>query len=872
MSQKNCTSLSKEALLCFGLIREKRLGRFFLYLCSFYKEYEQKANKMKVLKFGGTSMGSVEGLQKVVAIVRKAVVLDAQVWVVVSAMEGVTNKLLELCQCAASANKKYLKDLEKLSDRHLLTFRKLCGKEQREEEKHLLKYFESLQEWLQGVYLLREASSRSLDLISSFGERLSARMLTFYLQSQECKANYLDARALFRTEKRLGATEVNTKRTYENIKRYYKRNRGLHIVTGYIASNEERVTTTLGRGGSDYTATLIAAALQAEEVEIWTDVDGIMTANPRAVPEAYTLSELSYEETLEMAHFGAKVIYPRAIYPASEKSIPIRIRNTFSPSFSGTYISAKPSEMPYLIRNLSAVSPVALIRVLGSPLISCTDMEARCLRSLAQVSVPIILLSQGSAAYALTFVVRGETAKLARETLEQTFATELQRRAIKHVQCQEGYGLVAAIGKHMLETPGIAACIFGALVRRNINVKMTVQGTSDLSFSIVVAKEQIKEALSALHNAFFLPDHREISVFLVGVGLIGSELLAQFAKIEARSTQKKATQFVLKGVANSRKMCLTRVGIPFEKAINRLETAEPYDLSEFVEAVKDMRAEGSLFVDCTSSETVVEKYALLLQSGTSIVTPNKRAFSGSRSMYKKLQLVSATHFTSCFYETTVGAGLPVLSTLRDLIASGDKILKIEGVLSGTFSYIFNRFDEGGDFCELIKEAKAKGLTEPDPREDLKGTDVARKLLILAREAGYLLKMEDISLTSCLPLDILASESLDDFYEGLRAYVPLLEQQRKAVQAEGKHLCFLASFEPPNKARIELSAVDKSHPCYVLSGEDNIVAFTTSRYKQRPLIVRGPGAGASVTAAGLLADIIKASEKVATHYYPFRNLT
>ena len=350
---------------------------------------------MKVMKFGGTSMGSVESIQAVATIVKKAVASNMQVWVVVSAMEGVTNALFELSHCAAAANKKYLKDLEQLSERHMFTFYQLCGKEYTEAEEHLRKYLESLKEWLHGVYLLREASPRSLDLISSFGERLSARILTSYLHFLEEEANYLDARTLFRTEERLGATQIDTKRTYENVRRYYRRHKGLQVVTGYIASNADRVTTTLGRGGSDYTSTLIASALRAEEVEIWTDVDGIMTANPRIVPEAYALPELSYEETLEMAHFGAKVIYPRAVYPVVEKNIPIRIRNTFSPSFSGTYISDRPVEVPYLIRNLSAISPVSLIEVKGSPLVSCADLEARCLLILRQAHVSIIILSQG---------------------------------------------------------------------------------------------------------------------------------------------------------------------------------------------------------------------------------------------------------------------------------------------------------------------------------------------------------------------------------------------------------------------------------------------------------------------------------------------
>ena len=472
----------------------------------------------------------------------------------------------------------------------------------------------------------------------------------------------------------------------------------------------------------------------------------------------------------------------------------------------------------------------------------------------------------------MIFVVRSKEAALVETVLKQAFVDELKRKSIQRIYRQDGYGLVAVIGKHMLETPGIAACLFGALIRRNINVKMIVQGISDLSLSIVVTEEQLKNTLNALHNAFFLPDRREASIFLVGLGMIGTELLTQLAKLQTYDTQKRATRFVLKGIANSRKMCLASEGIPFERAADRLAVADSCDLLAFVEGIKNMQAEGSLFVDCTSSDKVVELYTLLLRLGIPVVTPNKRGFSGSMSQYKKIQKTAATHFTTFFYETTVGAGLPVLSTLRDLRASGDRILKIEGVLSGTFSYIFNQFNQGANFFQLLEKAQAKGLTEPDPREDLKGTDVVRKLLILVREAGYALEMENISLTSCLPSYLFKEKSLSNFYKGLREYIPQLEQQRETARASGKRLCFLAGFEAPKKAWIRLSTVSETHPCYSLSGEENVVIFTTSRYSSQSLIVRGPGAGASVTAAGLLADIIKASDTAATHYYPFRNLT
>lgn len=824
---------------------------------------------MKILKFGGTSVGSAENMRRVAAIVEDYQKKGSEIALVVSAMSGVTNRLIALGGVAVSGDESYLVELERLRTLHNDTLKQLNDGKLHPEGRDIIdKHFSELKDLLHGVFLIKELSPRSLDLIQSFGERLSANLITLFLQKKGLQATCLDTRKVIKTDSHFGNAKVNFRETNALIRDYFEHTKGVVVATGFIASTDHNETTTLGRGGSDYTASILAAALEAEEVEIWTDVDGVMTADPRKVKEAYSMTRLSYVEAMEMSHFGAKVIYPPTLQPAISKKIPLRIKNTFNPEFEGTLVTQHGDGKKFPVKGVSSIEEISLVSLIGSGMVGVPGVASRLFGALARKGVNVVLITQASSEHSITFAVSPKEGVVAREVLKEEFAVELKSREIDRVEAEDNLSVVAVIGENMKNTPGIAGKLFQAFGRNGINVVAIAQGSSELNVSVVINKPNLSKALNSLHETFFLSDRKSLNIFLVGTGLIGGTLINQIKAQAAYLLEERSLKINLAGIANSRHMAFAEGGIDLEnwKALVD-KPGKGTDLKVFIEQMKQMNLANSVFIDCTSSANVIEFYEDILKSSISIVTPNKLANSGPYAYYEKLRKTAAKHGVKFMYETNVGAGLPVINTLSDLKHSGDKILKIEGILSGTLSYIFNSFKEGVPFSEVVKEAKARGLTEPDPRDDLNGMDVARKILILSREAGLKLDLKDVKLDPILSESCFKAKDINSFFAELKKEDERLEKRRQKAAAEGKKLRYIAKVED-GKAIVSLQAVDADHPFYSLSGSDNIISFTTQRYFERPLVVKGPGAGAEVTSAGVFAEIISISNHFIQDNYKF----
>ena len=610
--------------------------------------------------------------------------------------------------------------------------------------------------------------------------------------------------------------------------------------------------------GSDYTAAIIAAALDAKEIEIWTDVDGVLTADPRKVKSAYSLPSLTFNEAMEMSHFGAKVIYPPTLQPAVAKKIPLRIRNTFNTQFEGTRISESTEEDTFLVKGISSIEQVSLISVTGSGMIGVPGVASRLFGSLADQKVNVILITQASSEHSITFAVKPEEAQAARKAIKTAFEFEISRGRIDDIKVENDLSVLAVIGENMRNTPGISAKMFTALGRNGINVVAIAQGSSELNLSIVIGFSNLTKALNVLHEAFFLSNQKQVNLFMAGTGLIGSTLLRQIRQKLNDLKNEQNISINLVGIVNSRHKHFNEDGIDLKDWKDKIDyPGRRTNFQAFVDQMLKMNMPNSVFIDCTSSQDVVEHYQRILASNISIVTPNKLANSSSQEMYHLLKKTAFDHGVKFLYETNVGAGLPIISTMSDLRNSGDEILEIEGILSGTISYIFNSFTGDKKFSDVVKEAKEKGLTEPDPRDDLNGMDVARKILILSREAGYDLELSDVKIDPILPPSCFNAPDVSTFFKELEKIDSRLEQLKKDANADGKVLRYIASMKS-GKASIKLEKVDAEHPFYNLFVSDNIVLFTTKRYNERPLVVKGPGAGAEVTAAGVFAEIISIS--------------
>ncbi|HVD96663.1 MAG TPA: bifunctional aspartate kinase/homoserine dehydrogenase I [Cytophagaceae bacterium] len=814
---------------------------------------------MKVLKFGGTSVGSVEAMRNVAEILLQNKKEKNQFAVVFSAMSGITNLLIETGKKASVSDISYKDTLKTIEQKHITTVKSLIDvKVQSRVVAYIKTLTNELEDLLHGVYLLKELSPRTSDLIVSFGERFSTYIMAEFINQSGLACEMLDARKLVQTNDEFGYAKVNFKATDKNIKDYFKDKKLAQIITGFIASTEKGETTTLGRGGSDYTASIFGAALDADIIEIWTDVDGMMTADPRKVKQAFTLPAISYVEAMEISHFGAKVIYPPTLQPAFNKKIPIAIRNTFNASFPGTIISEKTTNDSFMIKGVSSIENISLLTLQGSGLQGVSGVSARLFSSLAKQRTNVILITQASSEYSICFAIDAKETKRAKEAIEEEFAPEMAAKKIDKVVVKENLSIVAIVGDNMKNTPGISGKLFAALGKNNINVIAIAQGSSELNLSVVIEQVNISKALNALHESFFLSDVKTINLFVVGLGLIGNTLLKQIQKQSAHLQKDKLIKINVVGITNSKKMLFSEGGISLSSWKEKLEEkGEKANMKEFVNRLRKMNLQNSVFIDNTSSKDVVDFYEEILGSRISVVTPNKVANSGPYKNYKKLHNLAFNNGIKFLYETNVGAGLPVINTLQDLILSGDKVLKIEGVLSGTLSYIFNTYKGDKKFSDVVKEAKEKGYTEPDPRDDLNGKDVARKILILSREAGYELEFDDIKVENILPEPCVKAKTVEDFFAQLEKHNDVFAKRRDEAEKKGKVLRFIAKMEN-GKAGITLEAVDTNHPFYSLSGSDNMISYTTERYKDRPVVIKGPGAGAEVTAAGVFADIIRIS--------------
>ncbi len=812
---------------------------------------------MKVLKFGGSSVAKPERIRAIVEILNSYYADGEHFTVVFSAFGGVTDMLIEMSELAAKGEEDYQNLFDAFSERHTLAVKDLLSEEyQKEVLPQLDRNHEVLRNLLHGIYLVREASPRTMDYVLSFGERNSAFIISYVLRQAGIKAAYLDARKVIKTDKQFNSAKVDFDVTYDKIHTYYTEHPEIQIVTGFIASAKGGLTTTLGRGGSDYTASLLAAGLGAKVIEIWTDVDGVLTADPRKVKKAFTIENMTYAEAMEMSHFGAKVIYPPTLQPALKKQIPLYIKNTFNPNYRGTYISGQSDPEGTPVKGISSIGDVALLTLSGSGLFGVHGIAARLFSSLAQAEINIILITQGSSEHAISFAIQPKFAKKAKRYVEEAFQYEIDRGVVDPIKIEEDLSVVAIIGENMRYRTGISGRLFQALGKNGINIIAIAQGSSELNISVVIPKTDETKALNALHEAFFLSDTQELHVFMVGVGLIGSTLLKQLKEQTAFLLEKRSLEIKVVGLANTKKMIFDSEGIDLDNWKESLDQSEQVsDLPIFIAEMKNRNLTNSIFIDNTANETVASYYESILDHSISVSTPNKIATSSSFLQYQRLKTIANKRGVAFRYETNVGAGLPVISTLNDLIESGDQILGIEGVLSGSLSFIFNQFDGSRPFSEIVQEARERGYTEPDPRVDLSGKDVRRKILILAREAGWPLEQDDVEIESILPQAVQEASSVEDFFTQLAAHDDHFEQLRLEAEKANKMLRVIASLDENGKANIQLAAVENSSPFYFLSGSDNMIVFTTGRYKDRPLVVRGPGAGAEVTAAGVFAEII-----------------
>ena len=815
---------------------------------------------MRVLKFGGTSVANAERLRQVTDIVSNQYAEDTKLCIVVSAFSGMTDLLLNTVQQAEAGDPEYLKSSEQfISKAHSVAKELLDTSMYEEIIDELNSNHQNFKNLLAGVSLIKEASPKTKDFVVSFGERNCAFILSQYMKAIGLPAEYIDARKVIKTDNNFGSAIVDFGLTNKLIKERLSSDDAIYIATGFIGSEKESgVTTTLGRGGSDYSAAIFAAALGADELQIWTDVDGVLTSDPRVVNRAYPIPELSYLEAAEMSHFGAKVLYAPTIRPVKEKNIPTRIKNTFNPKHKGTLIHDSVSESSGIISGLSSIKDVTLISLEGSGMQGIPGMAYRLFKSMADGKINIIMITQASSEHSICIAIKSSNTAKAKSLIDKEFEAESTRGLIEPTKLTEDLCLLAVVGENMKNSPGVSGRLFDTLGKNGINVEAIAQGSSELNITFAVHKKDEAKALNAVHDAFFLSEYKQVHLFIVGVGLIGSTLLHQIRDHFPDIKENSKIELFLNGLSNSRKMEFSEEGIPFDNFEEVLETAEETaDISQFIDKMIEMNFPYAVFVDNTASKLIPEHYHRIIENNIAISTPNKIALSSSLNKYKKLKALSGSKNIPLNFETNVGAGLPVISTLKSLTTTGDKITSLEAVLSGSVSFIFNNFSSDKKFIDVVKEAQAKGLTEPDPRDDLSGSDVKRKILILAREAGFDLEESDVTIKPILSEACLKAETVEDFYTELEKDSDRFTEMAKTAESQGEKLRFIASYKD-GRGTISLQSVKSTNPFYALSGSDNMIVFYSKRYNETPLVVRGPGAGAAVTSAGLLAEILNMS--------------
>jgi bifunctional aspartokinase / homoserine dehydrogenase 1 len=805
---------------------------------------------MKVLKFGGTSVGSPERIRGVKKIIESQ---NSPCLVVVSAFQGVTDDLKYLSELASDRDDEYENLLEKIISKHIeFTKQLITGNKQNAVIKSIKSISDDLKETLNGIYLLRELSKHSLDQTLSTGEILSSLIISNVID--DCQL--IDSRKFIKTDSNYGFANVDFIKTDSLIEKSLTGSRKRIIAPGFIASNEREETTTLGRGGSDYSASIFAAALNAEVLEIWTDVDGFMTADPKKVEKAYAIETLTYSEAIELSHFGARVIYTPTLRPVYKKNIPIIVLNTFNPGSKGTIISNKPnSNNKSPIKGISSIDHIDLITLQGTGMVGVSGTSMRLFGALARKNINIILITQASSEYSITFAVSPSDSVIASDAINEEFKIEIEHNNELKILIEKNLSIIAIVGERMKNTPGISATLFRSLGRNGINVIATAQGSSELNISVVIKNESLKKALNVIHDGFFLSRFKEMYLFIAGTGLVGTSLMKQLQKQYSTLVTEHNLKINLIGVTNSRKMLIDKKGISLDDYKEMLKTSgEKGDIAAFIQQMTKLNLRNAVFIDCTADEDVASRYGEILSKYVSIVAANKIACSSEQSYYQQLKSIASERGVRFMYETTVGAGLPIIKTINDLVLSGDKILKVEAVLSGTMNFIFNELGPEMPLSSAIRKAREKGYSEPDPRVDLSGTDVVRKIMILAREAGYAIEKEDVVVKMFLPDECFKGD-LNNFFEKVKEFDAEFEQKRKELTSKNLKWRFFATMEL-GKAKVELLTIGSEHPSFNLEGSNNIILLTTNRYNELPMVIKGYGAGADVTAAGVFADLMR----------------
>jgi aspartokinase/homoserine dehydrogenase 1 len=808
---------------------------------------------MKVLKFGGSSVANSENIKKVLAIVANES-KNQKIAVVVSAFGKTTDNLLAAAKDALVDIAQAKKKLEVIKNLHYQVIDDLISANKEEVLEIVSALLDRLSSIYEGVFLLQELSHKTLAKVSSFGERLSSFIIA-NAGKELFDVAHKESRALISTNNDYLNAQINFKITNENITSFFNKNKHQVVVLGgFISSNIAGETTTLGRGGSDFSASIFAAALNAVELQIWTDVPGMFTANPRVVKQAYPISEISYEEAMELSHFGAKVLYPPTIQPSLRKKIPIRIKNTFDPESAGTLICSNPNNSDE-VKGISHIEEISLITLEGGGMIGIPGFSKRLFETLSLEKINVVFITQASSEHSICVGIYENDAEKATALLKETFSTEIERKKIKPIIVENDLAIIAVVGESMKNYQGLSGQMFSALGRNNVNVRAIAQGSSEKNISAVINKTDAKKALNTLHEQFFEEKTKQLNLFVTGVGNVGERFLAQLQQQKEFLKENLKLNIRVIGISNSRKMFFDTDGINLKSWKESLENGEPTTLENFHKKVKASNHINSVFIDNTANQQVSEVYETYLRESISVVTCNKIACASSFDNYKTLKQVSRKYNASFLFETNVGAGLPIIDTLRNLINSGDRVHKIQAVLSGSLNFVFNNFNENATFHDVVSAAQKEGYTEPDPTIDLSGVDVARKILILARESGYQMELEDIDNNSFLPQDSLYTKNNEDFYASLTKNETHFQNIYKAASKKNCRLKYVAEFMD-GKANVGLQHIASDHPFYNLEGSDNIVLFFTDRYPENPLIIKGAGAGADVTASGIFADVIR----------------
>ena len=806
---------------------------------------------MKVLKFGGTSVGSVKSILSLKRIVENEA-KHQPVVVVVSALGGITDKLLATSRLARIGDDQWKEEFDSMVNRHHKMIDTIIDDTKARED--LFNTVDALLEQLRsiyfGVYLIHDLSEKTQDAIVSYGERLSSNIVATLIRG----AKWLDSREFIKTERKNNKHVLASELTNKLVREAFADLSRITIVPGFISMDKDNdETTNIGRGGSDYTAAIIAAALDAEVLEIWTDVDGFMTADPRIIKTAYTINELSYVEAMELCNFGAKVVYPPTIYPVCVKNIPIKVKNTFNPEAPGTIIKNKIDNDRKPIKGISSINGTTLIPVTGLSMVGVIGVNRRIFTALADEGISVFMVSQASSENSTSIGVRDEDAPEAVNVLNAEFAKEIETGAMFPMHAESDLATIAIVGENMKHTPGIAGKLFGTLGRSGISVIACAQGASETNISFVVNSKHLRKSLNVLHDSFFLSEYKVLNLFICGVGTVGGKLIEQIRSQYDELKERSRLKLNVVGIASSRNAIFSRDGLDLANYRELLKEAEPSNPNKLRESVLGMNIFNSVFVDCTASKDVAELYQTFLEHNISVIAANKIAASSDYESYLKLKRTALTRGVKFRFETNVGAGLPIIGTINDLRNSGDRILKIEAVLSGTLNFIFNEIAADVPFSETVRRAKEQGYSEPDPRIDLSGKDVIRKLVILTREAGYKVEQDDVEKHLFVP-DEYFEGSVDDFWEKLPALDADFEKRRAVLEKENKRWRFVAKMEG-GRTSVSLQEVGSTHPFYNLEGSNNIVLLTTERYKEYPMQIQGYGAGASVTAAGVFANIM-----------------